>query len=144
MSAWAACGDPIVRAQTCLAAALLILMAGSVLAHSKTDVIVLENGSSIKGEIKGLLAEEQTHDLHVSMPLDEHGQFPVGPALDKPLEAAELHDVEAGPLDLTRFVEQNGDFSVPFYAGDRLDGDFFQIACRCHIVYLLTLFISRT
>jgi hypothetical protein len=55
MSAWAACGDPIVRARTCLAAALLILMAGNVLAHSKTDVIVLENGSSIKGEIKGLL-----------------------------------------------------------------------------------------
>lgn len=33
-----------------------ILLTGDVLAHSKTDVIVLENGSSIKGEIKGLLA----------------------------------------------------------------------------------------
>ncbi len=43
------------RARTCLIAALLILMAGNVLAHSKTDVIVLQNGSTIKGEIKGLL-----------------------------------------------------------------------------------------
>lgn len=34
---------------------LAILLTGDVLAHSKTDVIVLENGSSIKGEIKGLL-----------------------------------------------------------------------------------------
>jgi len=61
--------------------------------------------------------------------LDEDGDFPVGAALDEALEAAELHDVEAGLLDLVLFVEQDGDFSVSFDAGHWLNDNLLRACC---------------
>jgi hypothetical protein len=53
--------------------------------------------------------------------LDHHGDFPIRPPLDEPLEASKLDDVQAHLVDLAVGVEQEGDFAVAFDACQRLD-----------------------
>jgi hypothetical protein len=55
--------------------------------------------------------------------LHQNRHFPKEPPLDETLEAAKFHDMQAGLYDLSALVEQNGDFSVSFDAGYRLDDD---------------------
>ena len=55
--------------------------------------------------------------------LHHHRQFPVGPALDELLEAAEFDDVQAGLLDAVMVVLQQGDLAVPLDPGQGIDGD---------------------
>jgi hypothetical protein len=62
------------------------------------------------------------HGTDAAEPLDEHRSLPVGTSLDKPLEAAELHDVEPRLGDLSPVVKVDGDLSVAFDARDGFDG----------------------
>jgi hypothetical protein len=60
---------------------------------------------------------------------DGHSQY--RPALDEPLEAAELHDVQPRLVDLVVAVVQvDGHLAVPLDAGHRLD-DFDQLGSPC-------------
>ena len=56
-------------------------------------------------------------------PLHHHRNFPVGPALDEPLEPPELDDVQANLLHLALVVEQDGDLAVALDPRDGLDHD---------------------
>jgi hypothetical protein len=57
-------------------------------------------------------------------PLDEDGRFPIGPALDEALEAAELDDVETGLGHPAGVIQPDGDLAVSFDPGDGLDRYF--------------------
>jgi hypothetical protein len=50
-------------------------------------------------------------------PLDKHGDFPVRPALNETLKAAELDDVQSSLRNFIVFVEQNGDLAVSLDSG---------------------------
>ena len=63
------------------------------------------------------------HRADAAEALDQNGDLPVGPPLDEALEAAELHNVQPGLLHFLFFVEKDGDFPMPFHAGDGLDDD---------------------
>jgi hypothetical protein len=68
-------------------------------------------------------------------PLDEHGDFPEWPALDEPLEAAELHDVQPGLGDLVVLIEKNRDLAVTLDSGYRLDDDPLEFFYLCRIYH---------
>ncbi len=63
------------------------------------------------------------HRADAAQALDDEGHLPVHPALDEPLEAAELHDVEARILHLAGLVQADGDLAVALHAGHRIDDD---------------------
>ena len=57
-----------------------------------------------------------------AQPLDDHRHFPIRPAQDEPLEAAELDDVQPRFLHLVVLVHEDRHLAVAFDAGHRLDG----------------------
>ena len=59
--------------------------------------------------------------------LHHHRHFPVGPALDEFLEAAEFDDVQADLVYLVVFVQQQRDLAVALDAGHRIDGHPAQV-----------------
>jgi hypothetical protein len=61
-----------------------------------------------------------------------HGDrnFPVRPALDEGLKAAELDDVEADLMNSVPLVEENRHLAVPLHTRDRFDGDSAQLLRR--------------
>ncbi len=70
------------------------------------------------------------HRADAAEPLDEDRRLPVGAALDEPLEAAELDDVEPRLGDLAVVVELDGDLAVALDSGD---GFYRDLSCheRC-------------
>jgi hypothetical protein len=67
------------------------------------------------------------HGANAAEALHEDRHFPEGTAFDEALEAAELHHVEAGPLDPVVGVEQEGDLAVTFDSRHGLDDHAFQL-----------------
>ena len=63
-------------------------------------------------------AEVVAHGADAAEPLDGHGHLPEHTALDEPLEAPELDDVEPGLGNIIVFVEQQRHLPVPFDTGD--------------------------
>jgi hypothetical protein len=55
--------------------------------------------------------------------LHKHRHLPVRMPLNEPLKAPELDNMEAGFADFTLFVQMNGHPAVPFYPGDRVNGN---------------------
>ena len=70
--------------------------------------------------------EMVAHRADAAQPLHHHRQFPVGPALDEALEAAELDDVQPHLVHAVVGVEQDGDLAVPLDAGHGVDRDAAQ------------------
>ena len=63
------------------------------------------------------------HRTDAAQALHNLRNFPIGPALDELLEAAELDDVQPRLLHAVLLVEQQGHLAMAFDARDRVDGD---------------------
>ncbi len=108
--------------------------------------VVHQAAQLFRGGRQLLAAHDEVHRLgrsqvvadraDAAQPLDENRDFPEEPALNEPLEAAKLHDVQAGLHDLAALVEQDGDFSVTLDAGNGLDDHSFDDA---HVTLLGTV-----
>jgi hypothetical protein len=77
--------------------------------------------------VEGLAGGEVVADrADAAQPLHHHRHFPVGPALDELLEAAELDDVQPRLLDDAVLVQQQRHLAVALDPGERLDDDALQ------------------
>ena len=63
------------------------------------------------------------HRANATQALDHDRDFPIRPALDEFLEAAELDDVQAHLVHPVLLVEQNGDLAVALDARDGINRD---------------------
>jgi hypothetical protein len=66
------------------------------------------------------------HRADAAQALHHHRHFPVGPALDELLEAAELDDVQPHLLHAVVRVEQDRHLAMAFDPRQRVDGDAAQ------------------
>jgi hypothetical protein len=78
-------------------------------------------------------SQVMAHRADAAEPLDEDRSFPVGAALDEPLEAAELDDVEARADDLAIVVELDSDLPVALDAGDGFYGDLSGVVLQSNL-----------
>jgi hypothetical protein len=69
------------------------------------------------------------HRADAAQALHHHRHFPVRPAFDELLEAAELDDVQPHLLHAVGVVEQDRHLAVAFDARQRVDGDALQALC---------------
>ena len=90
--------------------------------------VVHQAAQLLGGRRQRLVAGDDVHRLgggemmadraDAAQPLHHDRNFPVRPALDEGLEAAELDDVQADLMDPVVLVEQDRDLAVAFDAGD--------------------------
>jgi len=83
---------------------------------------------SADDEVERLARGEVVRDrADAAQTLHHHRHFPVRPALDEALEAAELDDMQAHLMHLVVLVEQDGDLAVALDARHGVDGDAAQV-----------------
>ena len=66
------------------------------------------------------------HRANAAQTLHHHRDFPVRPAFDEFLEAAEFDDMQTHLLHALLIVEQDRDLAVAFDTRHRIDGDTAQ------------------
>ncbi len=63
------------------------------------------------------------HRANATQALHKVRHFPIRATLNEFLEAAKFNNMQACFFHMVIFVQQQGDFAVPFNTRDRIDGD---------------------
>jgi hypothetical protein len=82
-------------------------------------------GSGPNQHIEGFSGGQVMADgANPAQPLNQHGGFPIRPALDETFKAPELDNVKPGSSNLILIIQVNGHLSVTLNSGDRFYGNF--------------------
>ncbi len=89
--------------------------------HQAPDFIGSDRHAGTNEHIAGFgrceVMADRTYAAHA---FGEHRHFPEGAALDEFFEAAELDNMESGLFDISGITQREGNFTMAFYAGDRI------------------------